>query len=42
MKTLMVYHVSDLLSTHSTVTGGQAIDYGFLYLHTAKIANNLW
>ena len=37
METLTVYHVSDLLSTHSTVTSGQAIDYGFLYLHTPKI-----
>ena len=37
MKTLTVYHVSDLLRTHSTVTGGQAIDYGFFYLHTPKI-----
>ena len=37
MKTLTVYHVSDLLRTHSSVARGKAIQYGFLDLHTPKI-----
>ena len=41
MKLLTVYHVSDLLTTHSSVWGGQAIHYGFFYLHMTKIHNNI-
>ena len=37
VKTLTVYHVSDLLGTHSTVASGQTIYYSFLNLHTSKI-----
>lgn len=36
MKTLTVYHVSYLFAAHSSVGGGKAIHYGFLYLHTYK------
>jgi hypothetical protein len=37
MKTLTVYHVSDLLCSHSPVGRGKAIDYGFLYLHCPNL-----
>ena len=37
MQTLIVYHVSDLFGTHSSVASGKAIQYGFLDLHTPKI-----
>jgi len=41
MKTLTVYHVSYLLTAHSSVRGGKAIHYGFFYLHMTKIHNNI-
>ena len=37
VKTLTVYHVSNLFGTHSSVARGKAIQYGFLDLHTPKI-----
>ena len=37
VKTLTVYHVSNLLATHSSVRGGKAIYNGFFYLHMTKI-----
>ena len=36
MKTLTVYHVSNLLAAHPPVCGGKAINYGFFYLHFMK------
>ena len=41
MKTLTVYHVSDLLSAHSSIGRGQTINYGFLNLHKHKFMKNL-
>ena len=41
VKTLTVYHVSDLFGTHSAVARGKAIQYSFLDLHTPKIRISL-
>ena len=37
VKTLTIYHVGDLLATHSSVRGGKAIYYSFFNLHMTKI-----
>ena len=38
MKTLTIYHVSDLLRTHPSIGCGKAINYGFLDFHVSKLA----
>jgi hypothetical protein len=37
VKTLTVYHVSNLFCSHSPVGRGKTIDYGFLNLHCPNL-----
>ena len=37
MKTLTVYHVSDLLRAHSPTGGCETIDYGFFNFHFPNV-----
>ena len=37
MKTLTVYHVSDLLRAHSPTGGCETIDYGFFDFHNPNV-----